>query len=161
MLLENDIDASQELAADRANGGAMMFALIAFGLVKGLEFGFLLNSHAGGLPEGVPQERGAPFTHMGFSGFELASLIDGGINTRISDEFFTVFEAVDIADLAQDGGPGDRADTRDRGDELRDLVHQVCDGLIDQLDLLQEQIQLIQKTLHFNIDRITEKANPN
>ena len=111
MFLEDDKDASQELAANSTNGSAMMFALVAFGLVKDFEIWFVQDSHAGRLPESMTQVRGAAFTHVGFGSFKLAGLINRGINASISDEFIAAFEAVDITDLSQDRGAGDRTNT--------------------------------------------------
>ncbi len=43
---------------------------------------------------------------------------------------------------------------------LRDLLHQVGDGLVNLAALIVEQFQLGQETAHFEVDRIRQETDP-
>jgi len=60
------------------------------------------DGSGGSQPEGMAEIRRTPLGHVGFGSFELAGLIDGGINTGISDQFVNCFETLDVTDLSQD-----------------------------------------------------------
>jgi hypothetical protein len=54
-------------------------------------------------------------------GPELTGLIDDRVNAGISDQLLWRGKALDIADLGQDGGAGDRTNAGNGGDVLRQL----------------------------------------
>jgi hypothetical protein len=62
-----------------------MLAFISLGLVVGLQLGIILDCHAGRVPEGMTQTRRTSFTHFGFWGLILPSLIDRGVNAGIGN----------------------------------------------------------------------------
>lgn len=118
MFLQDDKDTSQELAAESSDEDAVRLALLTPGLVVGLKLGIVSGGHDGGLPKGVAEIGRASFAHVGLRGLKLACLIDAGIDAGVGDEFLGRRETIDVADLGQNGGAGDRADARDGGDVL-------------------------------------------
>lgn len=106
--------------ADSADSRAVVFAFIAFLLVVSLERGVMKERGDGGQPKGLAEIGRTAFGHVGFGGLKLASLVDGRVDAGVSDELIEGFEALDVADLSQDGSACGRADAWDRGDVLRD-----------------------------------------
>jgi hypothetical protein len=45
VLLEDDVDAGDEFAADCAEGGAMRFALLALSIIVGVQFVIMHDGH--------------------------------------------------------------------------------------------------------------------
>ncbi len=97
--------------------------------------------------------------HMGFGSLELAGLIDGGINPGIGDQFIQGLETLDVSDLGQDGRAGNGANARDGSDVLRDLLHEISDGLVDLGALGIQQFQLSQQAAHLKMNGIGQETN--
>jgi hypothetical protein len=96
---------------------------------------------------------------MGLGCLELAGLVDSGVNASVGGQLFNAFEAMDVADLAQDGSTSDRSNAGDGSDVLRDLIHQFGQGSIKLGNLLLQQIDLLQQAMHLDAYSVDQEAH--
>jgi hypothetical protein len=148
MLFKNYIDASQETMTNGAHDHTVMFVLAALALVEGFEIRVMLSSDRGGKPQSTAQVDGTPFAQMCVRTLELPTLMDRRIKASKGDELLQGIEAMDVADLAQDGGSQGGADTGNGGEEGAGLLEQVCELLIKGGDLVIQQSELVEGKLH-------------
>lgn len=146
--------------ADSADSCNVMFAFIAFFLVKGFERGIMKDGGDGGQPESLVEVGRTTFRYVGFGGLKLAGLVDGGVNAGVSGELIEGCEALDVADFSQDSSACGGADAWDRGDVLRGLLHPFGDGQIELSALLFEKIDLSQEAVHLDASCVGVESNP-
>lgn len=124
LLFQDDADARQQLAAERADDGVVMLAFGFLTLVVRFEVGIIHTRDRGGHPQRTAQERRAALARMLRAGGELSGLVGRGINPSVPHQFLQRGEALHVTNFAENRGGTHRANADDAGEMLRQLRHQ-------------------------------------
>lgn len=160
VLVENGEDDIAELAGDGADGGEMVLAAGAEGLVVLREDGVAKSRPGGGQPDGPPEVRRAPFGDFLPCSGKFSGLCDPDIQPGESNQLVRCVEAVDVPDLPQDDGAQSVPDAGNGGDVAAGLLQQRGNLFLQLCNLSLQKLQLLDELPDLKSKGVFGKTHP-
>src|SRR6266545_3141032 len=145
VVLQDDVDAAQQLTRHRAHGCAPRLALVESTLEVSGQVGVRTTRRHGRQPQCSAQVGRAAFGHVGLSCGELAGGEHRRIDAGVGDQALETREAADVADLGHQAGAQDWANPLDVSHVLLDSAQQHLDLLLDRGYLVLHECDLVQQ----------------